>query len=288
LSVRIEANGRRFWFDVDGPALVPDGPTMRERPTVLLLHGGPGSFDHSYFKPDFARLAEAAQIVYLDLPGHGRSEHGDATSWTFESCADGVHDFCEAAGIDRPVVCGHLLGGMVAMVLAAAYPELPGGLVLQSAPGRFDVPALVEELSKLGGDDVAVTAARVYGGDSESVTDEEWARCWKLFGPRVVEGDEKSRRVLNADLNVHALPVLGEFDALDRVGAIACPTLVCTGELDPVFPPRAARELADAIPDARLDVLPGAGHFPWKDVPDRYWPLLLDFVGKARDHAPVM
>jgi pimeloyl-ACP methyl ester carboxylesterase len=74
LSVRIEANGRRFWFDVDGPALVPDGPTMRERPTVLLLHGGPGSFDHSYFKPDFARLAEAAQIVYLDLPGHGRSD----------------------------------------------------------------------------------------------------------------------------------------------------------------------------------------------------------------------
>jgi pimeloyl-ACP methyl ester carboxylesterase len=288
LSVRIEANGRRFWFDVDGPALVPDGPTMRERPTVLLLHGGPGSFDHSYFKPDFARLAEAAQIVYLDLPGHGRSDHGDAESWTFESCADGVRDFCRGVGLERPVVYGHSLGGMVAMVLAARHPDLPSAVVLQSAPGRFDLPALVEELRRLGGDEVALTAARVYGGDSESVTDEAWARCWKLFGPHVVEGDERSRGVLNADLNVHALPLLAEFDALDRVGAIACPTLVCTGELDPAFPPRAARELAVAIPDARLEVLPDAGHFPWKDVPDRYWPLLLDFVGKARDRAPVM
>jgi proline iminopeptidase len=67
----VEVKGTRLWFDVDGPALVPDGPRMRERPTVVLLHGGPGSFDHSYFnfKPDFARLSQAAQVVYLDLRG---------------------------------------------------------------------------------------------------------------------------------------------------------------------------------------------------------------------------
>ena len=51
--MHVDANGRRLWFDVEGTALVPDGPAMRERPTLVLLHGGPGSFDHSYFKPDF-------------------------------------------------------------------------------------------------------------------------------------------------------------------------------------------------------------------------------------------
>ncbi len=43
-------NGTRIWFDIEGAGLVPDGPVMRQRPTLVLLHGGPG-FDHSGFKP---------------------------------------------------------------------------------------------------------------------------------------------------------------------------------------------------------------------------------------------
>ena len=43
----VAVNGTRLWFDVDGPGLVPDGPLMRSRPTVVLVHGGPGSWDHS-------------------------------------------------------------------------------------------------------------------------------------------------------------------------------------------------------------------------------------------------
>src|SRR3954449_2055540 len=89
-AMRVNANGVRCWFDVDGPALVPDGTALRERPTVVLLHGGPGGFDHSYFKPDFARLAASAQVVYLDLAGHGRSDWGDPEDWTLELAADAV------------------------------------------------------------------------------------------------------------------------------------------------------------------------------------------------------
>jgi pimeloyl-ACP methyl ester carboxylesterase len=45
--MQIDVNGTRLWFDVDGPALVPVGADMRERPTVVLVHGGPGVYDHS-------------------------------------------------------------------------------------------------------------------------------------------------------------------------------------------------------------------------------------------------
>ena len=65
--MHLDVNGTRLWFDVDGPALVPDGSQMRQRPTVVLVHGGPGVYDHSYFKPGFARLAGHAQVVYPDL-----------------------------------------------------------------------------------------------------------------------------------------------------------------------------------------------------------------------------
>jgi pimeloyl-ACP methyl ester carboxylesterase len=86
--VHVDVNGTLLWFDVDGPALVPDGSTMRERPTVVLIHGGPGSHDHSYFKPSFTRLTTDAQVIFLDLRDHGRSSWHDPTSWSFEACAD--------------------------------------------------------------------------------------------------------------------------------------------------------------------------------------------------------
>ena len=92
--MHVDANGIRLWFDVEGPVLVPDGATMRERPTIILLHGGPGSFDHSYLKPDFGRLAKVAQVIYLDLRDHGRSERGDPHAWRFETCADDILAFC--------------------------------------------------------------------------------------------------------------------------------------------------------------------------------------------------
>ncbi|HJU47254.1 MAG TPA: alpha/beta hydrolase, partial [Gaiellaceae bacterium] len=184
--MHVHVNGTRLWFDVDGVALEPDGPEMRERPTVVLLHGGPGSYDHSYLKPHFGRLAAVAQVVYLDLRDHGRSDRGDPARWTFETCADDVRAFCAALGIDRPVVLGHSLGGFVALVYAARHPDHPRALVLQSTNARFDLDRVVEAFRAAGGDEVASTARRFYGGERASVTAGEWAACWRLVGPHVV------------------------------------------------------------------------------------------------------
>jgi pimeloyl-ACP methyl ester carboxylesterase len=281
--MHLEVNGTRLWFDVEGPALVPDGPAMRERPTVVLLHGGPGSFDHSYFKPDFARLAQVAQVVYLDLPGHGRSAWGDPASWSFAGAADDVAGFCDALGIARPVLYGHSLGGFVAMLAAARHPGRARALVLQSTMARFDLARLVEGFRRAGGEEVAGIAERVYGGHGRPVTDEEWARCWRLAGPWVTGAPERARTVMHRELNAPGLALLRSFDVVDQLAGIDCPTLVCVGELDPITPVAAAREIAGALPEgrARLEVVAGAGHFTWKDAPDRYWPLLTGFVTAA-------
>ena len=69
---------------------------------------------------------------------------------------------------------------------------------------------------------------------------------------------------------------------------VDCPTLVCVGGLDPIATIAAGHETVDALPDgvARLEVIEGAGHFPWKDAPERYWPLLIDFVTTTTGHGP--
>jgi len=124
-------NGVRLFFDVEGAKLVPDGPAMREKPTLLLLHGGPG-FDHSIYKPAYSALADIAQIIYLDHRGNGRSEDGAREGWNLAQWGDDVHAFCEVLGIISPIVLGASFGGMVALAYATRHPAHPSKLVLIS------------------------------------------------------------------------------------------------------------------------------------------------------------
>jgi pimeloyl-ACP methyl ester carboxylesterase len=279
--MQVEVNGTRLWFDVDGPALVPDGASMRARPTVVLLHGGPGGYDHSYLKPEFSALARQAQVVYLDLRDHGRSARHKTADWTFEICADDVRAFCDVVGIARPIVFGHSMGGFVAMLYGSRHPGHAAGLILQGTCGRFDLARLVEGFRRFGGDEIAELAGRDYSGDE--VTDAEWARVYAAFGPRVPDREQLARRIRNPALATYGMELMRRFDVLDQLALIDCPTLVCVGELDAVTPVDASREIVDALAPGigRLEVIQEAGHFPWKDVPDRYWPVIEDFVARA-------
>jgi len=279
--MQIAVNGTRLWFDVDGPSLVPAGPVMRERPTVILVHGGPGSYDHSYFKPHFAGLTGAAQVVYLDLRDHGRSARHDPAEWSFEVCADDLRAFCDTVGIVRPIVLGHSMGGFIAMLYGARHPGHAGALILQSTAARHDLERLVEGFRRFGGEEVAELATRDYSGDP--VTDEEWARVFAVFGPNIPSPDELARRVRNSKVGEAGMELFRRLNVVDQLSRITCPTLVCVGDLDPITPIPASREIVDALPPGigRLEVIEGAGHFPWLDLPDRYFSLITAFVTTA-------
>jgi len=277
--MRVDVNGTKLWFDIDGTGLEPDGDEMRPRPTVVLLHGGPGGFDHSYFKPDFSRLARIAQVVYLDLPGHGRSDWGPAEQWTFEEAGDDVRAFCDVLDIVDPIVLGHSFGGPVAIAYAARHPDHPAALILQSTMALFDLDRVVEGFRQMADDEVADIVRRSYLGD-DTVTPEEWDRCWQLFGGWVPGAVEKARIPRNQELNVAGGELMLRFDLRPALGQVRCPTLISVGGLDPITPTWAAEEMVAHLPDeiGRLDVVDGAGHFPWRDSPARYWSSIEGFI----------
>jgi proline iminopeptidase len=276
-----DVNGTRLWFDVDGPVLVPDGTMMRQRPTVVLVHGGPGGFDHSYLKPDFARLAAHAQVVYLDLRGHGRSDWGDAADWSFEACADDVRAFCDTVGIDGPIVFGHSMGGPIVLLYGARHPGHAAGLVVHGGFARWDTPRMVEGFRRVAGDEIAELARRDYSGDDD-LTDEEWARVYAAFGT-VPDEERQAGTPKNLELNAHGGKLMVNLDVVDQLSRVESPTLVCVGELDPVTPVAASEEIVHALPEgiAQLEVIPGAGHFTWLDAPDRFWPIIIEFIHRT-------
>jgi pimeloyl-ACP methyl ester carboxylesterase len=279
--MQIEVNGTRLWFDVDGPALVPDGNEMRQRPTVVLVHGGPGTWDHSYFKPDFAPLVEHAQVVYLDLRGHGRSDWGDIATFSFEACADDIRAFCDTVGIASPIVFGHSMGSPIVLLYGARHPAHAAGLIVQSGFARFDIPRLVEGFRRVAGDGVAEIARRSFGG--EDVPDEEWARVSAAFGPHVPDKEQGARPRKNLELNAPGMELVLRTDIVDQLSRVDAPTLVAVGELDPVTPVAAAEEIVGALSEGigQLEVIDGAGHWAWKDAPDRFRLMIIEFIHGA-------
>ena len=184
-------------------------------PVLLLIHGGPGSWDHTYFKPDFAPLTEQAQVVYLDLRGHGRSERPDAGTFGFEACADDIAAFCDIVGIAGPIVLGHSMGAPIVLLYGSRHPGHAGGLIVQSGFARFDIPRLVEGFRRVAGDEVAEIAGRSYRG--QEVPDEEWARVSAAFGPRVPDRDQAARPRKNLELNAPGMELVRRTDILDQL-----------------------------------------------------------------------
>ena len=267
-----------LWFDVEGLGLVWDGTEHRRRPTVVLVHGGPGSFDHSYFIPDFGRLAEVAQVVYLDLRGHGRSTWGEPEEWSFEQCADDLRSFCDALGIDRPVVFGHSMGAPIVLLYAARHPGHAAAIIVQSGFARWDADRLAAAFAAVAGDEVGEMARRDYAG--ENVSDEEGERVYAAFGTHVPDERKRAAAPQNLALNRWGMDVVRRTDILDQLGTVISPTLVCVGERDPVTPVGASQEIVAALPAGlgRLEVIQGAGHFTWLDAPEAYWHVVTDFI----------
>src|SRR4051794_3559972 len=279
--MHVDVNGVRLWFDVEGLGLVWDGTQHRGRPTVVLVHGGPGSFDHSYFTPEFTRLTDVAQVVYLDLRGHGRSTWGDPQEWSLEQCADDIASFCDALGIARPIVLGHSLGAPIVLLYAARHPGHAAGIVVVSGFARWDAERLVAAFAAFAGEEIAELARRDFAG--EEVTANEAARVYGAFGTHLPDEAKRSAAPQNLALNGPGMDLARKTDIRAQLSRVTSPTLVCVGGREPVTPLGAAEEIVAALPDGleRLEVIEGAGHFTWLDDPTAFWPLITDFVREA-------
>src|SRR5215469_11506085 len=275
-----EVNGARIFFDVVGPRLQPDGARMAERPSLIVLHGGPG-FDHASMRPYFDRFADTHQVIYLDHRGNGRSD-GARETWTLAQWRDDIDGFCRALGVEKPVVLGQSFGGMVAMSYGARHPDGPAKLVFSSTAGRMDMPATYAAMEKLGGPDAARIAEDFWTSPSEKKAAAYMAKCMPLYNPGPPkDGSDRERAIRRFEVMFHFIQ--GEqrsMDLLTGLSAIRCPTLVLAGGVDPITPLSCAEAISAALPKGvgELVVFEGAGHGVHRDEPERAEAVLRRFL----------
>jgi len=282
----LNVNDTRLFFDVSGPGWRPRDGVLAEVPTLLILHGGPGS-DHSAVKAPLLPLAEHYQLVWIDHRGNGRSAQSDPSRWTLDQWADDVKAFCDTLGIVRPVVLGQSFGGTVTQFYGAKYPDHAGKLIISSIGARWDLELSMRRFAERG------------GAEAERVARAFWSRmdpddivryrevCLPLYAAQASLEDAR-RMVLNkTDVMHHFLSPAGFFQHMDlraSLARITCPTLVLAGREDPVIPWELSKELADSLTssvtpaDARFVCMDGCGHGIWRDRPEPSLAMLRAFI----------
>ena len=280
--MRIKVNGVHLYVDIEGAGLVADGPKMRAKPTLILLHGGPGA-DHSIYKPAFSQLSDIAQIVYMDHRGNGRSDDGDPVLWTLDQWADDLNALIETLGIENPILYGASFGGFVAQAFATKYPDVAGALIFCATSARVDFETIYAAFARIGGPK-AGEAARIYwSGPTPERRKAYFEHCLPHYAVTKPDPDAMARMTLKNPVAMRFNGPdneMGRFDFRDALARITCPTLVISGDQDPMMPVPFSNTLLAHLGNAPAThhTLTDAGHMIPADQPDAFFALLRRFI----------
>lgn len=248
----VRINGLETYYAVEGQGA-----------PVVLLHGW-GTSSQS-LTPLCGALATTFHVLAVDLPGFGWSQP-PPSAWGAQEYAGHILRLMQETGIDRAGLVGHSFGGRVAIALAAAEPPRVSRLALVAPSGvrpprgagyylRLATAKLVKRFFSLPG--WGTTGQRILA----KVTSRVGSRDYRAAGnmrPTLV-------KVVNEDLT----PILPVIQA---------PTLILWGDRDQEVPRSAMEIMATKIPQSRLVVFPGAGHFPFLDAPEEFAKTLKEFL----------
>jgi pimeloyl-ACP methyl ester carboxylesterase len=246
-----------------------------EGPPLVLVHGA--ATDSRMWRPQVAALADEFSVVAWDEPGAGRSSDvpGDFALADYANCLAALIDALDL----RPAhVTGLSWGGTVALELYRQQPELVATLVLVDTYAGWKGSLPAEEVH------ARIEGVRQMVAAADHLFDPTLPGLFAGDPPAEVVGlmEEMAADVRPESMRT-ALEVTAGADLRDLLPRIAVPTLLVWGELDARSPLSVARQFEDAIPDAKLVVIPGAGHVSNLEAPDRFNDVVREF---CRAHPP--
>jgi len=280
---------RRTWFEVHGAGLagIP----------LVVCHGGPG-MAHDYLDV-LAELADERPVVLYDQYGCGRSGHApeaDPASWTVDLFLAELVALVEHLGWSgRHHLLGQSWGGMLGLEYALTGPIGLRSLVVSNSPAS--IPRWLAEAARLRADLPADVQATLQRHEREATTDSpEYAAAVDVYTRRHVcrmqpypDGYERSRAqfvkdptvylTMNGPSEFHIIGTIKNWDVTDRLGEIALPTLLISGEFDEATA-AVVQPVHDGILGSEWSVIPRASHLPFHENPVPYFEVVRSFLAR--------
>ncbi|TDH28712.1 alpha/beta hydrolase [Segetibacter sp. 3557_3] len=280
------ANGVRLFYRLLGAR--PD--------TLVVIHGGPG-LTMDYFFDDLAPLAVNHTLLFYDQRGTGRSTLvSDSISLDAQRFAEDLEAIRKYFGIKKLALLGHSWGSAVISLYATRYPEKVDKMIIVGAL-PLQQHQLGEASRNLEARRDSTTLKRMRELHEKSVADPgNTAVCTALYalwfeafyGNRnaatrskgdFCAGTLESRRNKMSSVDRYTMASLGQWDWRSPLSKVLAPTLIIHGTADPL-PQSAAQEWATVLPNGRLLLLKGVGHFPYLEVPRQFFRAVNHFLRK--------
>lgn len=253
-----------------------------EGPAMVFIHGS--IVDRSMWAAQVEALADDYTVISYDMRGHGHTGPSTVDPYTIGLFADDLAALVDALALDRPVLCGLSMGGLVAQTYAARHPDRVSGLVLADTftppvrsrgewfLRRVVLPFLTYPVRLVGYE--RVEKANVW------VTERFFAGAGGDYGN--VKALREDAPEMTTREFVKVIGAMTRFhEASVELGALSMPTLVIYGENELPFVKRHAAALAAALPDVTVKAVPGGGHASNLDNPAFFTDALREFLGRA-------
>ena len=251
-------------------------PNPRAGTPVVLLHGLSDSCRS--FETVMAHLPRDLRPIAPTLRGHAGASLPE--TYRIADFSEDVVQLLDALKLDRAVIVGHSMGGVVAQRFAADHPDHVAGLVLVDTFARF---GRVEALRAFGRESIAALADPV---DPAFVRAFQESTLARPLPPPVLDDVVAESLAVPARVWQAAWAALEESDLVDELHRVAAPTLIVWGDRDEMALEGEQETLRRAIPGARRATFMGAGHAPHWEEPVRFARLLAEFArGLGREPA---
>ncbi len=259
----LQCDGRRLYYDLVGEP---------RRGIVCCLHALAADMG-MWAEQVPALLDRGLQVLRIDMRGHGGSSATDADCTLFDLAAD-VVTVLDMLAIERVHLLGLSIGGMIGEALALRHAGRLGSMILCEAP-----PASLPNADALWAPRIAAAEAANSLEPVADATMERWLTpAFKACRPtrwREIRNTVAATSVAGYRACAAALRA---FDFTRDLPAVRTPTLVLYGEDDVASSAEEAGRLAKLIPGARFVLFPGARHLPNVEAPERFNPILVDWV----------
>ena len=263
----ITTNGINLYYELHGRG-----------PVVVLIPGL--GYDGWMFSKMIPGLAEQFQVISIDNRGAGQSDKPPGP-YTAQLLAADVIGLLDAFDIDKAHIVGHSMGGFIAQAIAVDYPERVDKLVLSATNfgGPHHVPITPQAMAVLtdaSGDPIERLRRGIVISTAPGFAEQnpEFIEDWVTY--RIRHPIDPAGYQAQLAIGLGLLSEAASFE--HKLGAVTAPTLVLFGEHDAVVPPGNAELLASKMPNARIEILPNAGHvFPF-ETPAAANRAIIDFL----------